>query len=53
MYGVLIGTITVLIRFYTGYVEGVTFAILLGNIFAPLIDEVIIRNRIGRYARER
>lgn len=53
MYGVLIGSVTVLIRFYTGYVEGVTFAILLGNIFAPLIDEIIIRNRIGRYARER
>jgi Na+-transporting NADH:ubiquinone oxidoreductase subunit B len=53
MYGILIGVITVLIRFFSGYVEGVTFAILLGNIFAPLIDEAIIRKRIGRYARER
>jgi Na(+)-translocating NADH:ubiquinone oxidoreductase B subunit len=53
VYGILIGSITILIRFYSGFVEGVTFAILLGNIFAPLIDEVVIRNRIRRYARER
>lgn len=49
-YGILIGTITILIRCFSGYVEGVTFAILLGNICAPLIDEVIIRCRIRRYA---
>ncbi len=53
VYGIIIGSITILIRFFSGYVEGVTFAILLGNIFAPLIDEVIIRNRIRRYASER
>lgn len=53
VYGLLIGSVTILIRFYSGFVEGVTFAILLGNIFAPLIDEVVIRNRIRRYARER
>ncbi len=52
-YGILIGSITILIRFFSGYVEGVTFAILLGNIFAPLIDEAVIRSRIRRYARER
>jgi Na+-transporting NADH:ubiquinone oxidoreductase subunit B len=52
-YGIIIGSITILIRFYSGFVEGVTFAILLGNIFAPLIDEVVIRNRIRRYASEK
>jgi len=52
-YGILIGSITILIRFFSGFIEGVTFAILLGNIFAPLIDEVVIRSRIRRYARER
>ena len=44
-YGILIGTVTLLIRSFSGYVEGITFAILLGNISAPLIDEVIIRFR--------
>lgn len=53
VYGVLIGSVTILIRFYSGFVEGVTFAILLGNIFAPLLDEVVIRSRMRRYARER
>lgn len=51
-YGFIIGTVTILIRCFSGYVEGVTFAILLGNIFAPLIDEVFLRARIRRYARE-
>jgi Na+-translocating ferredoxin:NAD+ oxidoreductase RnfD subunit len=30
----------------------VMFAILFGNIFAPLIDEVVIRARMRRYERE-
>ncbi len=39
-YGITIGVSTVLIRYLTGYVEGVMFAILLGNIAAPLYDEI-------------
>lgn len=52
-YGILIGLLTVLIRSFSGFVEGVMFAILLGNICAPLIDEVIIRRRRRRYAQEK
>lgn len=52
-YGALIGSATILIRSFSGYVEGMMFAILLGNICAPLIDEVVIRCRIRRYALER
>ncbi len=51
--GILIGTSTVLIRNLTGYVEGVMFAILLGNIAAPILDEIVFRYRLGRLARER
>jgi len=40
IYGITIGVSTVLIRYLTGYVEGVMFAILLGNIAAPLYDEI-------------
>lgn len=47
-YGIIIGLITVLIRNFTGYVEGVMFAILLGNIAAPIIDEVAIKVRLRR-----
>ena len=51
-YGILIGLTTIIIRCFSGYVEGVTFAILLGNICAPLIDEAVIRLKVQRYARE-
>ena len=51
-YGILIGAVTILIRSFSGYVEGMTFAILFGNICAPLIDEVVVRLRIRRYALE-
>ena len=46
MYGIIIGTITLLIRNLTGYVEGAMFAILMGNIAAPLLDEIIFRARL-------
>jgi Na+-transporting NADH:ubiquinone oxidoreductase subunit B/electron transport complex protein RnfD len=52
-FGFLIGAATIFIRSFSGYVEGVMFAILLGNIFAPLIDEIVIRLRSRRYANER
>lgn len=47
-YGILIGVLTLLIRNLTGYVEGVMFAILLGNIVAPILDEITIRVRLRR-----
>ncbi|MFH1006147.1 MAG: RnfABCDGE type electron transport complex subunit D [Candidatus Latescibacterota bacterium] len=52
-YGILIGVTSMLIRSFSGYVEGVMFAILLGNICAPLMDEAVIRFRVRRIARER
>jgi Na(+)-translocating NADH:ubiquinone oxidoreductase B subunit len=52
MYGIVIGSVTVLIRNFTGYVEGVTFAILLGNITAPILDEIVISIRIRRLRSE-
>jgi Na(+)-translocating NADH:ubiquinone oxidoreductase B subunit len=52
MYGIIIGAVTVLIRNFTGYTEGVTFAILLGNIIAPILDEIVISVRIRRLRSE-
>jgi len=51
-YGAVIGATTVLIRNFTGYVEGVTFAILLGNIVAPIIDEAVFAVRFRRLKLE-
>jgi len=52
MYGILIGSVTVLIRNFS-YPEGVTFAILLGNIVAPILDEVVIHFHVRRLQHER
>jgi electron transport complex protein RnfD len=38
LFGVVCGALTVLIRLKGGYPEGVMFAILLMNCFAPLLD---------------
>jgi RnfABCDGE-type electron transport complex D subunit len=46
--GVLLGTLTVLIRGLSGYVEGVMFSILLVNALGPLIDTVVLKVRYRR-----
>ena len=49
IYGALIGVMTVLIRVVNpAYPEGIMLAILFANIFAPLIDYVVIRANIKR-----
>jgi len=40
-YGLLIGMITVVIRSFALFAGGMMFAILIGNTFAPIIDEVV------------
>lgn len=47
LYGVGIGVITVLIRTYGAYPEGISFAILIMNGFTPLIDKYIKPKRFG------
>lgn len=39
IYGVLIGLLTVLIRYFGSYPEGVSFAILIANITVPLLNK--------------
>ncbi len=49
IYGFLIGVVTILIRvFNPGYPEGMMLAILLLNVFAPLIDHYVVRANIRR-----
>lgn len=47
IYGVGIGFITVLIRFYGNYPEGVSFAILMLNILNPYIEKASRRKLFG------
>ena len=47
VYGVGIGIITVLIRVFGAYPEGVSFAILIMNAFTPLINTYIKPKRFG------
>ena len=51
-YGISIGVTLVLMRSLTGYVEGMMFAILLGNIIAPVLDEVVFRVHLRKLKRE-
>ena len=55
IYGVLIGVVTILIRVINpAFPEGIMLAILLGNVFAPVIDYAVVqanvRRRQSRYA---
>ncbi len=52
IYGLFIGVMIVLIRVTnSSHPDGVMFAILLGNIFAPLIDYLVVRANIRRRLR--
>lgn len=41
IYGAIIGLVTVIIRGFALFAGGMMFAILIGNTFAPLIDELV------------
>lgn len=41
IYGIIIGCVTVIIRGYALFAGGMMFAILIGNTFAPIIDETV------------
>ena len=50
IFGVGIGIITVLIRNFGAYPEGISFAILIMNAFTPLINAYVKPARFGRVA---
>jgi len=45
IYSITIGILVLMIRNLSGYVEGVMFAIVFMNIFAPLIDHLVLQSR--------
>ena len=49
IYGLLIGAFTVILRvFNPAYPEGVMLSILLMNVFAPLIDHLVVEQHIKK-----
>lgn len=49
IYGFLIGVLTVLIRvFNPAFPEGIMMAILFMNLFAPLLDTIVLRTRLKK-----
>lgn len=49
VYGILIGALTVLIRvFNPAFFEGIMLAILFMNLFAPLLDHIVVRATVRR-----
>ena len=49
MYGILIGVLTIIIRVVNpAFPEGIMLAILFGNVFAPVIDYVVVQQNIKR-----
>ena len=53
LYGAMIGLITIIIRRYGAYPEGVSFAILLMNSFTPLINRYMRPGIFGAGKKER
>ena len=48
IYGIFIGLLTVIIRDFGAYPEGMSFAILIMNAFTPLINTYVKPKRFGR-----
>ena len=52
IYGILIGMLTVLVRVVNpAFPEGIMLAILFANVFAPVMDRVIVSRHIRRRQR--
>ncbi|CEI72032.1 MULTISPECIES: RnfABCDGE type electron transport complex subunit D [Romboutsia] len=51
VYAILAGVITIVIRMYGGYPEGVSYSILLANVATPLIDKYMKGRVFGEVAK--
>ena len=44
-YGIIIGSVAVIIRSFSGFPEGTSFAVMVGNVFASLLDEIFPKKK--------
>ncbi|MFP4637103.1 MAG: RnfABCDGE type electron transport complex subunit D [Spirochaetaceae bacterium] len=45
IYGTIIGVVSMLIRAFGGFPEGTSFGVIIGNVFASLIDELVPKKK--------
>ena len=48
VYGVILGILTGIFRIYGASAEGVSYAIILGNLLVPLIERVTLPRGFGK-----
>lgn len=48
VYGALLGILTGLFRLFGGSAEGVSYAIIISNLFVPLIERVTLPKPFGK-----
>ncbi len=51
IFGILLGLLTGLFRFFGESAEGVSFAIIIGNLFVPLIERYTVPKAFGKEAK--
>ena len=51
LYGVLIGAVTFVIRRYSLFTEGLMFAVLIANMFVPLMERSVLAQKAKRKAK--
>jgi Na+-transporting NADH:ubiquinone oxidoreductase subunit B len=51
-YGILIGVLTMVIRNFSIFNGGLMFSILIGNMFAPILDYAVRAYRSSKSAKE-
>lgn len=52
MYGLFLGILTGIFRLWGASPEGVSYAIILGNLFVPLIEKVTLPKAFGKGAKK-
>lgn len=45
LYGTIIGSVAILVRSFSGFPEGTSFGVLLGNVSASLLDELLPKQK--------
>ena len=48
LYGVILGVLTGIFRIFGPSAEGVSYAIILGNLLAPLIEKITMPKAFGK-----
>lgn len=52
IFGILLGLLTFLFRIYGGSAEGVSYAIIIGNLLVPLIEKITVPKSFGKGAKK-